>query len=313
MDATLTQNTFDSAPAGMPTITVRDLTKRFGAVEAVRDISFEVRPGRVTGFLGPNGAGKSTTLRVLLGLVQPSAGTATVFGMPYGSLPEPTRVVGAVLETQSFTPARSGRNHLRVIAAASGIDDERVDEVLEIVDLAESARRRAGAYSLGMRQRLGLAGALLGDPHVLILDEPANGLDPRGIRWLRGLLRGFAERGNAVLLSSHLLAEMAQLADDVVVIHRGRLVTQAPVADLIGDGARARVRSPEASRLADLLVANGIDARADGPALTVVGAELAAVGALAFDAGIPVHELTRDEPSLEDVFLELTTEEEGSR
>jgi ABC-2 type transport system ATP-binding protein len=220
------------APLGSPAIAVRGVTKRFDEVTAVEDLSFQVRPGVVTGFLGPNGAGKSTTLRILLGLVRPDEGSATVLGMPYESLPEPTRTVGAVLETQSFNPLRSGRNHLRVLATASGIPSARVDEVLEQVGLGAAGRRRAGRYSLGMRQRLGLAGALLGDPRVLILDEPANGLDPQGIRWLRDFLRDFAAQGNAVLVSSHLLSEMAQLADEVVVIDRGRLVKQAPLHEL---------------------------------------------------------------------------------
>jgi ABC-2 type transport system ATP-binding protein len=224
-------------PLGSPAIAVRGVTKRFGAVTAVEGLSFEVRPGVVTGFLGPNGAGKSTTLRIVLGLVLPDEGSANVLGMPYASLPDPTRVVGAVLETQSFNPLRSGRNHLRAMASASGVSQARVDEVLEHVGLAAASRRKAGKYSLGMRQRLGLAGALLGDPRILILDEPANGLDPQGIRWLRDLLRDFAARGNAVLVSSHLLAEMAQLADDVIVINRGRLVQQAPVRELV-NGSR---------------------------------------------------------------------------
>jgi ABC-2 type transport system ATP-binding protein len=222
----------DRGPLGSPAIAVRGVTKRFGDVTAVESLGFEVRPGVVTGFLGPNGAGKSTTLRILLGLVRPDEGSAMVLGLPYASLSEPTRTVGAVLETQSFNPLRSGRNHLRVLAAASGVASSRVDEVLELVGLSAAARRRAGRYSLGMRQRLGLAGALLGDPRVLILDEPANGLDPQGIRWLRDFLRDFAARGNAVLVSSHLLSEMAQLADEVVVINRGRLVKQAPVREL---------------------------------------------------------------------------------
>jgi len=222
---------------GTPAVAVRGVTKRFGDVTAVDDLSFEVRPGIVTGFLGPNGAGKSTTLRIVLGLVRADEGSATVLGMPYASLPEPTRTVGAVLETQSFNPLRSGRNHLRVVAAASGIHGQRVDEVLEQVGLTAAGRRRARRYSLGMRQRLGLAAALLGEPRVLILDEPANGLDPQGIRWLRDFLRDFAAEGNAVLVSSHLLSEMSQLADEVVVINRGRLVKQASVDELT-DGSR---------------------------------------------------------------------------
>src|SRR5918999_4181430 len=227
MAMTMTPDAPATRPAaGSPAIVARGLTKRFGGVTAVRDLNFEVRPGRVTGFLGPNGAGKTTTLRMLLGLVHPTDGEATVLGMPYRSLDRPTWAVGAVLETHAFHPQRSGRNHLRVQAAASGIPVRRVDEVLDQVGLAGAAAVKVGKYSLGMRQRLGLAGALLGDPSVLILDEPANGLDPQGIRWLRELLRAFAARGNAVLISSHLLAEMAQMADDVIVIHRGRLIRQ---------------------------------------------------------------------------------------
>jgi ABC-2 type transport system ATP-binding protein len=222
---------------GSSAIVVRNLTKRFGDVEAVTDLSFAVQPGRVTGFLGPNGAGKSTTLRAVLGLLRPTDGSATVLGVPYGSLPEPARAVGAVLETQSFIPTRSGRDHLRAIVAAAGIDDAKADEVLDTVGLTDAARRKAGKYSLGMRQRLGLAGALLGDPKVLILDEPGNGLDPQGIRWLRGFLRSFAQDGKAVLVSSHQLAEMARLADEVIVINRGRLVRQAPTAELVSGGA----------------------------------------------------------------------------
>ena len=224
---------------GSPAIAVRDLTKRFGDVIAIEGLTFEVRPGRVTGFLGPNGAGKSTTLRAVLGLVEPTAGTASVAGMPYRALETPAYTVGAVLETQCFDPHRSGRNHLLVQTAASGIADGRVEKVLELVDLAGAANRKAGAYSLGMRQRLALAGALLGDPRVLILDEPANGLDPLGIRWLRDFLRDFASRGNAVLVSSHQLGEMQQMADEAIVIHRGRLVRQASVAELTAGGTRS--------------------------------------------------------------------------
>jgi ABC-2 type transport system ATP-binding protein len=227
----------ETEPIGSPAISVRGLTKRFGDVTAVEDLSFEVKPGRVTGFLGPNGAGKSTTLRMILGLVAPTDGTASVLGMPYRSLDDPARTVGAVLETQSFNPLRSGRNHLLVLAAAEGIADERVETVLELVDLSGAQKRKAGKYSLGMRQRLALAGALLGDPRILILDEPANGLDPLGIRWLRQFLRRFAERGNAVLVSSHQLGEMEQMADEAVVIHQGRLVRQASMSDLTAGGS----------------------------------------------------------------------------
>ena len=219
-----------------PAIAVRGLTKRFGDVTAIEDLTFEVRPGRVTGFLGPNGAGKSTTLRAVLGLVHPTEGTASVMGMPYGDLDDAARTVGAVLETQSFNPTRSGRDHLRVLSAASAIDDERVDQVLALVDLSAVGRRKAGKYSLGMRQRLALAGALLGDPRILILDEPANGLDPLGIRWLRDFLQGYASRGNAVLVSSHQLGEMEQMADEAIVIHRGRMVRHASMDELTSGG-----------------------------------------------------------------------------
>src|SRR5436190_703347 len=218
-------------------ISARGLTKRFGDVTAIDDVTFDVAPGRVTGFLGPNGAGKSTTLRAILGLVRPTGGSATVAGMAYAELQDPARMIGAVLETQSFNPLRTGANHLRVLAAASGIADERVDDVLVLVDLSASADRKAGKYSLGMRQRLALAGALLGDPHILILDEPANGLDPRGIRWLRDFLRAFASRGNAVLVSSHQLGEMQHMADEAIVIHRGRMLRHASMSELTSDGA----------------------------------------------------------------------------
>ena len=222
---------------GSPAVAVRGLTKRFRDVTAIDDLTFEVRPGRVTGFLGPNGAGKSTTLRAILGLVEPTSGSATIAGMPYRELEAPARTVGAVLETQSFNPLRSGRNHLRVLGAASGIDDDRIDEVLELVDLAAAGNRRTGRYSLGMRQRLALAAALLGDPSVLILDEPTNGLDPLGIRWLRDFLQRYAAHGAAVLVSSHQLGEMQLMADEAIVIHQGRLIRHASVADLTAGGA----------------------------------------------------------------------------
>ena len=300
-------------PLGSPAISVRNLTKRFGGVTAVDDLSFEVRPGVVTGFLGPNGAGKSTTLRIVLGLITPTEGSGTVLGMPYGSLSEPARTVGAVLETQSFNPLRSGRNHLRVLASASGIEQRKVDEVLEQVGLSAAGRRRAGKYSLGMRQRLALGAALLGDPRILILDEPANGLDPQGIRWLRDLLRRFAAGGNAVLVSSHVLTEMAQLADEVIVINKGRLVRQAPVHELTNGSRALRVTTPEAHRLAALLREQGARVRETGAdTLDVSGADAAQVGTLAFGAGVPVLGLSEQETSLEDAFLELT-EEEGAR
>jgi ABC-2 type transport system ATP-binding protein len=294
---------------GTPAIAARGLTKRFGSLTAVDDLSFEVRPGVVTGFLGPNGAGKSTTLRIVLGLVAPTDGTATVLGMPYGSLADPARTVGAVLETQSFNPLRSGRNHLRTIATAAGIPLERADEVLEQVGLAAAARRNAGKYSLGMRQRLALGAALLGEPKVLILDEPANGLDPQGIRWLRGFLRDFAAAGNAVLVSSHVLTEMAQLADEAIVIHRGRLVRQAPVAELTSSAREILVRTPEVDRLAALLRGQGFEVGTNGDgALHVSGVDAARIGSLALEAGIPLFGLAEAPTTLEDVFFELTEE-----
>jgi ABC-2 type transport system ATP-binding protein len=280
----------------------------------VQDLSFEVRPGRVTGFLGPNGAGKSTTLRMLLGLVRPTAGEATVLGMPYVSLHRPTRTVGAVLETQGFHPIRSGRNHLRVSAAAAGFPEERVDVVLDQVGLSGTTGRKVGKYSLGMRQRLGLASALLGDPSVLILDEPANGLDPQGIRWLREFLREFASGGRAVLVSSHLLAEMAQMADDVIVIHLGRLVREGSIDDLTNGGSVLRVASAEPVRLAKALEAGGLSVRHDREGkVTVRDGTAERVGALAFAAGIPLLELAKEQGTLEDVFLELTNGMGGER
>ena len=218
----------------MSTVAVRGLTKRFGTTLAVDDLSFDAGAGVVTGFLGPNGAGKTTTLRMVLGLVTPTAGTATVDGQAYRELTNPARSVGAVLEGGNFHPGRSGRDHLRVLATAAGIPSRRADELLEMVGIADVAERRVGTYSQGMRQRLGLAAALLGDPQALILDEPANGLDPQGIRWLRDLLRSLARGGRAVLVSSHVLSEVAQTVDQVVIIDQGRLRAQAPLADLLG-------------------------------------------------------------------------------
>jgi ABC-2 type transport system ATP-binding protein len=220
----------------MATIQIRGLVKRFGPVTAVDGLSFEVAPGTVTGFLGPNGAGKTTTLRILLGLVAQDAGTATIDGRPYRELPEPLHQVGAVLEAAGFHPGRTAAAQLRIQALAAEADPSRIEDVLELVGLADAANRRIGGFSLGMRQRLGLATALLADPEVLILDEPANGLDPEGVRWLRDLLRGFAAEGGSVLVSSHLLAEVEQTVDSVVILDHGRLVAQGPVAELTGGG-----------------------------------------------------------------------------
>jgi len=293
-------------------IEIERLTKRFGSTLAVDDLSFSVSPGTITGFLGPNGAGKSTTLRSILGLVHPNAGTTAVLGKPYRELERPLEHVGAVLETTDAHPGRSGRNHLRVLAAAAGLPRSRVDEVLALVDLTEAARRRVKGYSLGMRQRLGLAAALLGDPEVLVLDEPANGLDPQGIRWLRDLLRSFARDGRTVLVSSHVLAEVAQTVDEVVIIHRGRLVRHATMAEVEAMAAGfARVRSPEAERLASLLTQAGFESRSFGDGTLAVAAAPEQVGELAAAHGIVLHELAVERATLEEVFLELTGAEVG--
>ena len=291
---------------GSPAIAARGLTKRFGSVTAVQDLGFEVRPGHVTGFLGPNGAGKSTTMRMLLGLVRPTSGSATVMGMPYASLDRPSSVVGAVLEVQSFHPLRTGRNHLRVFAAASGLPDTRVDDVLEQVGLTHAARRKAGGYSLGMRQRLGLASAMLGDPRILILDEPANGLDPQGIKWLREFLRWFAASGNAVLVSSHLLSEMEQMADEVIVIDHGRLLRQGTVDALTAGRASLMVASPQHEALGRALIAAGLEPRPDGKGYLVADVNAERVGEIALHADVVLSELTTQETTLEDAFLEMT-------
>jgi ABC-2 type transport system ATP-binding protein len=289
-------------------IEVEHLTKRFRSATAVDDLSFSVPRGRITGFLGPNGAGKTTTLRVLLGLALPTNGRASVAGKRYRELEAPLETVGAVLEASNYHPARTGRNHLWVLAAAAGIENARIDQVLAEVELSDAARRRVGGYSLGMRQRLSVAAALLGEPELLVLDEPANGLDPEGIRWLRNFLRSFADGGGTVFVSSHVLAEVSQLADEVVIIHRGKLVAHQPVVELIAQAAGAtRVRSPRAAALLERLRAAGIDAEADGERLAV-HAPPERVGDLAAEAGIPLHELVADTGSLEEAFLELTAE-----
>jgi len=291
-----------------PPLEVRGLTKRYGSTLAVDNLSFAVPPGRITGFLGPNGAGKTTTLRTLLGLVRPSSGEALVTGVPYRRLADPARTVGAVLEATSFHPGRSGRNHLRVIAAADGIPRARVDEVLEHVELAGAAGRRVGGYSLGMRQRLSVAGALLGSPRLLVLDEPANGLDPEGIRWLRNFLRSFADDGGTVFISSHVLAEVAQLADEVVIIHHAKLIAHESLEALTARAAGGTlVRSPEAEQLSTRLAEAGIEAKREGNVLRVT-VEPERIGEIAAAAGIVLHELRVEEASLEEVFLELTTE-----
>jgi ABC-2 type transport system ATP-binding protein len=290
-------------------IEVDSLTKRYGSTVAVQDLSFAVSAGRVTGFLGPNGAGKSTTMRAILGLVRPTSGTTTVLGSPYRELHQPEKRVGALLETFDAHPGRSGRSHLRVLALAGGIPRSRVDEVLALVELTGAGRRRVKGYSLGMRQRLGLAAALLGDPEVLVLDEPANGLDPQGIRWLRDFLRSLAAEGRTILVSSHVLAEVAQTVDDVVIIHRGKLIQQAAMADVEAMAAKATTaRSPEAARLASLLAAEGVEATVVVDDRITVHAPTERVGEVAAAHGIVLHELTAERASLEEVFLELTGE-----
>jgi ABC-2 type transport system ATP-binding protein len=295
-------------------IEVERLTKRYGSTLAVDDLSFTVKPGRVTGCLGPNGAGKSTTMRAILGLVHPSSGTTTVLGRAYRELDLPSRRVGALLETFDAHPGRSGRNHLRVLAVAGGVPRSRADEVLTLVEMAEAGKRRVKGYSLGMRQRLGLAAALLGDPEVLVLDEPANGLDPQGIRWLRDFLRSLAGEGRTVLVSSHVLAEVAQTVDEVVIIHRGRLIRHATMDEVSAMAAGGtRVRSPEAERLAALLIREDLDVRAAGDGRLAVSGEPERVGEIAAANGVVLHELTVERATLEEVFLELTGEEPGER
>ena len=291
-------------------IAVEHLTKRYRGATAVDDLSFTVPKGRITGFLGPNGAGKTTTLRVLLGLALPTSGRATIDGRRYRELASPLGTVGAVLEASNYHPGRSGRNHLRVLATAAGLPRSRVDQVLADVELASAARRRVGAYSLGMRQRLSVAAALLGEPELLVLDEPANGLDPEGIRWLRNFLRSFADGGGTVFVSSHVLAEISQLADEVVIIHRGKLVAHEPVAALTARATGAtRVRSPKADELLQRLRAVGIEVEATDDRLAVQ-APPERVGDLAAEAGIPLHELVAEAGTLEEAFLELTREQE---
>ena len=297
-------------------IAVSGLTKVFGgAIKAVDNLSFTVEPGTVTGFLGPNGAGKTTTLRMLLGLVTPTAGRATIGGREYVNLPHPMHEVGAILEASSFHPARSGRNHLRVYCAAAQVPDRRADEVLDLVGLTAAAKRKVKGYSLGMRQRLGLATALVGDPKVLILDEPANGLDPEGMAWLRSFLRHLAsDGGRTVLISSHVLAEVEQTADRVVIINQGALVRQGTLDELAdGHGHAVLVRSPHIEKLSQVLdgLAESVTpAGLDG--LRILGLDAARIGHLAFTAGVELHELTIHKSDLEDVFLSLTTTAGGA-
>ena len=296
-----------AAPAA---VSVRGLTKRYGRQLAVDNLSFDVPAGQVVGFLGPNGAGKSTTLRMIVGLTAPSAGTATVNGVPFHELEDPARTVGSIVDGVGYHPGRRGIEELRISARTAGLPRSRCDEVLELVGLQDAARKRVGAYSLGMRQRLGLAQALLGDPAVLLLDEPANGLDPEGIHWVRGLLRGLADRGRAVLVSSHLLGEVARLADEVVVIRRGQFVTQASVAELTGGGLAGgvvRVESVDDTALAAALRGGGADVQQTAVGLEVRGLAPEDVGRAALDAGVALRLLQPKVAELEDVFIELTS------
>jgi ABC-2 type transport system ATP-binding protein len=287
-------------------IEVVDLRKRYRKTTAVDGLTFTVREGSITGFLGPNGAGKTTTLRILLGLVHATSGKATIGGRRYRELERPVARVGAVLEASNYHPKRSARNHLRMLAAAAEVPFARVDELLEFVGLGNAAGRAVGGYSLGMRQRLSVAGALLGEPNLLVLDEPANGLDPEGIRWLRDFLRTFAGDGKTVFISSHVLGEMQQLVDEVVIIHHGKLIAQGPVTELTARAAGGtRVRSPQANALRDALVQAGFEGNLDGDRL-VTPAPSERVGELAAANGIVLHELVADATSLEEAFLELT-------
>ena len=292
-------------------VEVNHLTKRFGrggtGVLAVDDLTFTVAPGRITGFLGPNGAGKTTTLRCLVGLVRPTSGTATIGGQSYGQLQHATTVVGAALEASGFHPARTARQILRIRAAAVGLPDDSIDSMLGFVGLADARDRKAGQFSLGMKQRLALALALLPDPSVLILDEPANGLDPAGIAWLRQFLRGLADEGRTILVSSHLLAEVRQTVDDVVILDEGRLVAAGPLAQVVGDEVTVVADTPNPEALTAALTEAGGTATSVGTRLTIAGLTGAQVGHLAFVAGIELHELHEEHVELEQVFLRLTT------
>jgi ABC-2 type transport system ATP-binding protein len=293
-------------------IEVAGLTKHFGEILAVDDLSFTVDEGRIVGFLGPNGAGKTTTLRMVLGLITPTQGHATVLDRPYNRLDDPAHTVGAVLDGGMLHPGRSGRNHLRALAREAGIGDARVDELMELVALKDAANRRAGNYSLGMRQRLGLAAALLGDPQVLVLDEPANGLDPQGIRWLRDFLRSLAAEGRAILVSSHVLAEVSQTADDVVVIAKGRSVAQSTLTELIArSGGGMKVAGPDAHKLADVLRQDGATLSENGRELIVRDRSGEQIGRLLAEHQLVISELAPVGSSLEEVFFELTGAEGG--
>ncbi len=294
----------------MAVVEAESLTKCFGEVSAVTDLSFALEAGTITGFLGPNGAGKTTTLRMILGLATPTRGRALVFDHPYAELPRAALRIGAVLEATDFHPGRSGRDHLRMLGQAVGVPDSRADEVLRLVELGGASHRRVKGYSLGMRQRLGLAAALLGEPELLILDEPANGLDPEGVRWLRDFLQELASEGRTVLISSHVLAEVAQTADHVLIISRGRLALSSSLKELTARaGGAVRVRSGDPQRLTKALRNEALQVTTSADhALLVQGASSEQIGEIAFTAGVPVHELVNDAGLLEDIFLELTSE-----
>ncbi|MER5424318.1 ABC transporter ATP-binding protein [Streptosporangium roseum] len=290
-------------------ISLRGLCKRYGDRMVVDDLSFEVKPGTVTGFLGPNGAGKSTTMRLILGLDHPGAGTALIGGLPYHQIRDPLRTVGAMLDARALHPGRSGRAHLAALARSNGIARARVAEVLERVGMADAAGKRAGALSLGMSQRLGIAAALLGDPKVLMFDEPVNGLDPDGVRWVRGLMRSLAGEGRTVFVSSHLMSEMQLTADHLIVIGRGRLIMDAPLTEIIASSALTAVvaRTPHAAELSVRLAAAGIAVERPGEnELVATGATIERIGDLAYEAGIRLHELRTREASLEQAYRELT-------
>jgi ABC-2 type transport system ATP-binding protein len=290
-------------------IQASELTKRYGAKTAVDELSFTVRPGVVTGFLGPNGAGKSTTMRMILGLDAPSAGEVTVDGRRYRDLPAPLHQVGALLEARAIHTGRSAANHLLALAQTHGIPRRRVEEVIDLVGLRSVARKRAGTFSLGMGQRLGIASALLGDPATVVLDEPVNGLDPEGIHWIRNLLRGLAGEGRTVFVSSHLMSEMALTADHLIVVGRGRLLADMTTDEFIAQASPAlvRVRSPHATRLRELLLGDGVTVRSDGPGiLDVGGLAIEEIGERAAAEGLTLHELSTHQASLEAAFMEMT-------
>jgi ABC-2 type transport system ATP-binding protein len=294
-------------------ITVEGLTKRYGELTAVDDLSFSVRRGAVTGFLGPNGAGKTTALKAIVGIARPTAGRAIIHGTPVEAAQPDARSLGVYIEPTGAHPGRSAHNHLRSLAALAGLPADRVDEVLELVGLAQAARRRVGTYSMGMRQRLGLAAALLGDPAILVLDEPLNGLDPEGIRWLRTFLRERAADGGTVLLSSHVLTEAAQTVDDVVVIHNGRLVFEGAIAELTRlGGSRVAVRTPTPQRLAAVASQAGARVQVEGARVLIEGMDAPQVGELAHRERVSLHELASDDASLEQVFFSLTEEAEAA-